>query len=189
METQMNDKEKEQHILEHLEKARDPTSEAAKVFTSIISEHMRTPSVFPPRQIRELDMIEKTITIEVSERFAMAISQKLNQLKAEERNQQEVSINMEKLFSFWNSKLEFIVSQITDESSRYKWMQLVWQELYMWTLLNNTVYSDEFEDRCGHKGFDDIQKNILIEGLGAIRMRNFDFKNEQDQMDTIAYHM
>lgn len=180
----MNDKEKEQYILEHLEKASDPTSESAKAFSNIIRDHMRTPSVFPPIEIRE-----KTITIEVPERFAMAINQKLNQLKKEERDKQEVSINMEKLFAFWNSKLEFIMSQITDESSRYKWMQLVWQDLYMWTLLNNTVYSDEFDNTCEYNGFDDIQKNILIEGLGAIRLRNFDFKNEQDQMDTIAYHM
>jgi ribosome-associated translation inhibitor RaiA len=141
-------------------------------------------------------MTEKTVKIEVPEEFHLEIQQKLHDLEREKRKKIEVTKNMQIIFNYWKENCDFIDSQFlnketqeVDADAQFKWLQLVWQELEMWTRLNEVVYLDEFEHICRLRGFNDAQKNFLIAGLGAIRLRNFDFRDKQDQMDAVAYHM
>lgn len=87
----------------------------------------------------------------------------------------------EKLVDWWNGQLEKIQARIDDESLikdyRFKWGQLIFQELDMWEVLGNPVYGDGGLDFIvNRRGFTEFQRDFLVRGLKHLGLWGGDTK-------------
>lgn len=71
------------------------------------------------------------------------------------------------LVDWWNDQVAWIEEQAaTKERGHFRWSQLVWQELRMWTvMLCEQVTDKDFEFICDRRGFDKTEQAFIIRGL------------------------
>jgi hypothetical protein len=73
----------------------------------------------------------------------------------------------------WNRDVPFISNCIrtsTTDDAQFKWVQLVWQEIWMWIALGKQVPQKEFDLICDRRGFDDPMQKYLREMLRHVCM-------------------
>lgn len=83
--------------------------------------------------------------------------------------QQEQNYN--KYVEWWNQNI--VSSLNTDEMDSdelFKWSQLVRQEIRMWIRLDKLVGLDEINWMSERRGFNDAQKNTLIEAMKLVEL-------------------
>lgn len=76
---------------------------------------------------------------------------------------------LHKLIEWWNSQIDRINSHIDDNQHRnhtyFHWDQLIHQELRMWATLGKPVTPSDLDFMVNRRGFSDVQRDFLIEGL------------------------
>ena len=75
-----------------------------------------------------------------------------------------------KLVDWWNGRTDWIWEQMRsgDRGAFFKWEQLVWQELSMWEKIGKKVSPSELDFMSNRRGFSQVQRDFLIEGLKVI---------------------
>ena len=79
-----------------------------------------------------------------------------------------------KALAKWNADLSWIgqkCAESDDEYADFKWVQLVWQEIWMWSRQDKQVDLAEFNWICERRAFDPVMRTYLYEmvcylGLG-----------------------
>jgi len=83
--------------------------------------------------------------------------------------------SFDKLIQKWNEdissgKMKSLVKESKnlkpeDDNIEFKWVQLVWQELRMWSSIGEIVEFNDFADICFVRGFDKIMQHYMVETL------------------------
>lgn len=68
---------------------------------------------------------------------------------------------------FWSERLPGVMTKVNDENA-FKWLQLVMQELWMWSLIGEPVNTQELHLMCERRGFSADQRRFIVEGLTFI---------------------
>jgi hypothetical protein len=82
---------------------------------------------------------------------------------------------MRKALAFWNSRLDKISRSIVHSrdriGARFKWNQLVWQEIRMFVLLGSQVGDEDLRWLCQRRRFTRSQRQFLEQALEHVGLR------------------
>lgn len=127
-------------------------------------------------------------TLEIDEEFLDRVENFLNELKKQKEDFEAYEKNSAKIEDFWNANLDEINKNISENmdfdkwlnETGFKWQQLVWQEIDMWARINRPVYKKEFEIICERRGFNNKQKDFLVEALRLAGLDKTDIATKKD---------
>ena len=90
-------------------------------------------------------------------------------------NQRRIEKRMRRAVSFWNASVDTICASITHsrnkDMARFKWSQLVWQEITMFISLDKQVDDSELRWICRRRGFTRHQRRFLKRALCHVGLR------------------
>lgn len=85
------------------------------------------------------------------------------------RKQRRIRRRLRQAVLFWNSRISEIRMSITHSAdrvdARFKWTQLVWQEILMYINLDRPVEEDDLRWLCRRRGFTKNQRAFLRQAL------------------------
>jgi hypothetical protein len=89
-----------------------------------------------------------------------------------------------KAVEFWNARTAQIKKAISTDMGKhahFKWTQLVWQEMHMWSLIAEKVSLGQFNAMCAQRGFSNEQIEFLREYLNEVGLFEILSDNPQPQ--------
>jgi len=81
-----------------------------------------------------------------------------------------IEVNGNKYVEWWNEVIvpKLLDMKLSEDDLNWKWGQLMKQEFRMWICSDKPVSIDEVNWLVSRRGFNEMQKEVLIEGLGML---------------------